>query len=264
MKKIRKKISFPNLLDITAFFLWGLLMLKYWVTGELYKLIHPNYFLLVFASGIILLIIASLKIVRNLIKKAPSTLKNEDNSSSLLPKKGASFLLIMVAMIGLTTEPKILNSTSALQRGLTDSLPPVSLQPEAFANASKPEDRTLIEWMRTINVYPEPDSYTGQKANLTGFVVHLDSLPDNYIYLSRFVLTCCAADAYPVGIPVKLPESNSKYPADTWLEIEGTMMTETLAYLGGKSSNNNGEVRYLVVNAQNVKIIPTPRNPYAQ
>lgn len=263
MKKFRKKILFPNLLDITAFSLWGLLMLKYWVTGELYRLIHPNYFLLVFASGIILLIIAGLKIVNNLTKTAPSTPANVENSL-LLPKKSASFLLIIVAMVGLITEPKVLNSTSALQRGLTDSLPPATLQPEAFANASKPENKTLIEWVRTLNVYPEPDNYTGQKANLTGFIVHLDSLPDNYIYLSQFVLTCCAADAYPVGIPVKLPESKSKYPEDTWLEIQGTMMTETLAYLGDKSSNNNREVRYVVVNAQNIKTIPTPRNPYAQ
>jgi uncharacterized repeat protein (TIGR03943 family) len=147
-----------------------------------------------------------------------------------------------------------------MQRGITDSLPPTTLQTQSFLASTPPEQRSLIEWVRTLNVYPEPDNYTNQRANITGFVVHLNQLPENYIYLSRFILTCCAVDAYPVGIVVKLPESRSNYAIDSWLEIKGVMSTETLPPLDPKSSKK--DQRQLVLQAEEVKKIPTPKNPY--
>ena len=79
------------------------------------------------------------------------------------------------------------------------------------------------------------------------------NLPENYIWLGRFVLTCCAADAYPVGLPVLLPENTFRtiYPQDSWVEIEGQMITETL--------NNQ---RKLTIKANSIKRIQAPKNPY--
>jgi uncharacterized repeat protein (TIGR03943 family) len=65
------------------------------------------------------------------------------------------------------------------------------------------------------------------------------------------VITCCAADAYPVSLPVKLTQSRDTYKPDSWLEIEGQMITESLA---GK--------RQLVIEAKSIKGIDEPKNPY--
>ena len=105
--------------------------------------------------------------------------------------------------------------------------------------------------MRTLNVYPEPDAYTGQQVKVIGFVTPMPDWPQNVFMISRFVLTCCAADAYPVGLPVQLPASAPVPEADAWLEVSGTMTT---ASLGGK--------RQLVVGSATLTPIPTPRNPY--
>ncbi|MGY6529138.1 MAG: TIGR03943 family putative permease subunit [Cyanobacterium sp.] len=264
MKTIKKNLLFFPLLDFSAFFFWGFLLFKYWATGELNLLIHPNYFLLVFIASIVLFIISALKLLHIYLKyyRRKNYLRESDNSILLLPKGFGSSLLIVVAVYGLVTQPMILNSQSAIQRGLVDSLPPVTLQPEAFGAGTKPEERTLIQWVRTLHVYPEPDTYKGQKANITGFVVHLDSLPDDYVYLSRFIITCCAVDAYPVGIPVKLPESRENYPPDTWLTVQGQMMTQTLPPLDATNTNSTREVRHLVLDASEVEVIPTPADPY--
>jgi uncharacterized repeat protein (TIGR03943 family) len=69
--------------------------------------------------------------------------------------------------------------------------------------------------------------------------------------ITRFVITCCAADAYPVGLPVKLKENRTAYPADSWFEVEGRMITETFK---GK--------RQLTIEANSLKKIPKPTNPY--
>jgi uncharacterized repeat protein (TIGR03943 family) len=124
-------------------------------------------------------------------------------------------------------------------------------QPQAFRSVTKAEDRSLIDWVRTLNVYPEPDAYAGQPVKVQGFVVHPPDLPSQYLLISRFVITCCAADAYPVGLPVKLKEKREVYRPDTWLEIEGQMITETLK---GK--------RQLTIEATSLKKISPPANPY--
>ena len=64
MKTIKKNLLFFPLLDFSAFFFWGLLLFKYWATGELNRLIHPNYFLLVFIASVVLFIISSLKVLQ--------------------------------------------------------------------------------------------------------------------------------------------------------------------------------------------------------
>lgn len=253
---------FNSFLDILAILLWAFLLFKYWLTGELNLLIHPNYFILVLITSIILFILSLLKIYQLFIqKKLPVSPNNNNNNfhSNLLPKGWASTILIFVALFGLTTKPIVLASQTAMQRGIIDSLPPATQQPQSFAVATNPENRSLIEWVRTLNAYPEPDNYTGQTANITGFVVHIDKLPDNYIYLSRFILTCCAVDAYPVGILVELPESRQNYPIDSWLEVQGVMSTQLLPSL---DSNNSKEKRQLVLRANMIKTIPTPKNPY--
>ncbi|NJO66452.1 MAG: TIGR03943 family protein, partial [Leptolyngbyaceae cyanobacterium RM1_405_57] len=67
----------------------------------------------------------------------------------------------------------------------------------------------------------------------------------------RFVITCCAADTYPVGLPVKIEGSRSTYPPDTWLRVKGSMITETL----------DGQ-RQLTIQASQLEEIEEPENPY--
>ena len=258
-----KKILFLSLLDIFAITSWGLLLFKYWFTGELNLLIHPNYFILVIITSIILLIISLFKIYQ-LVSKIKSIVINDNYSSNnfhsnLLPQGWAATILFLVAFVGLITKPIVLASQVAMQRGVTDSLPPTTQQPQAFTTNDIPEQRSLIEWVRTLNAYPEPDNYAGQKANIKGFVLYLDQLPDNYLYLSRFILTCCAVDAYPVGIIVELPESRRNYPPDSWLKIQGVMTTQILP---SPDDSITKDKRQLVLRAKTINSIPTPRNPY--
>ena len=62
----------------------------------------------------------------------------------------------------------------------------------------------------------------------SGFLIHPNEWPEGYLMVSLFVFTCCAADAYPVGLPVQLAVSRQAYAPDSWLEIEGKMATATI------------------------------------
>ena len=245
-------------LEGCALLAWGLLLLKYSFTGQYKLLIHPNYFSLVLGCGIVLLILGIVK-VKSILNHSQS---NKSEHISLFPPGLGNSLLLLVAIAGLLIPPKVLTSQTALKRGVGD-LPLTTIQPQAFRTASEPEERSLIEWIRTINAYPEPDAYRGQAANITGFVLHLSELPDNYIMLSRFVITCCAVDAYPIGIPIKLDTSRSSYPVDSWLTVAGIAIAETLPIKDRIETNTITEKRSVVIEARSIKTIPTPADPYS-
>lgn len=239
-------------LDVVAIAAWGILMLKYWLTGKLYLLIHPDYFWLAIVGGIGLLIVGFFKGLQ-LWKHRRQADKANPLHINVFPPGWGSFLLLTAAILGLMITPRAFTSQTALDRGVTELIGATRVQPQAFRAQVRPEERSLVDWVRTLNVYPEPDAYTGQKVKVQGFVIHQPNVSQEYIFLARFILTCCAADAYPVGLPVQLPSSSrQQYPPDTWLEVEGQMTTQTI-----------GEKRQLTIAANSLKKIPQPQNPYS-
>jgi uncharacterized repeat protein (TIGR03943 family) len=236
-------------LDILAVTTWGILLLKYAIDGTLYILIHPSYYLLVTVTGGCLLAIGlwqSWRLYCGKIANSP------EQHSSLLPLGVSSMLLLGTAIAGLIITPKLFTSNAAIQRGVSaEAVTVTRSQTQTFKTNVKPESRTLIDWKRTLANYPEPDAYAGQKANINGFVVYPKELPANYLLLSRFVITCCAADAYPISLPIKVTGDRQTYPQDSWLQINGKAIVETFA-----------GTRQLVIAATDIKPIPAPKNPY--
>ncbi|MEH2434159.1 MAG: TIGR03943 family protein [Nostoc sp.] len=256
MANKNSKSKIPNLLfpwlDALAITAWGILMLRYWLTNKLNLLIHPNYIWLAVVTGISFIIIGLFK-MQELSQQRRRDVTSNTQHISLFPPGWGSTLLLTTAIIGFIITPQVFASDKALQRGVTaDLLGSTRVKPQAFRATVLPEERSLVDWVRTVNVYPEPDTYTGQKVKVQGFVIHPPDIGKEYLFLARFVLTCCAADAYPVGLPVKLPNNQEAYSPDAWLEVEGQMVTENLA---GK--------RQLTIAATSLKKIPQPQNPYS-
>jgi uncharacterized repeat protein (TIGR03943 family) len=252
---------FPLLMaffDIAAILTWSALLFKFCWTKEINLLLHPDYIWLAYSAAFFLSGLGIFKVLqwigrslRNSRSRATRRPPAVEATSHFSIFPVGSALLLGVALFGLNFTPQPFASQTALDRGVTDTMTMTRSQPQSFRSKSRPEERTLTEWVRTLNVYPEPDAYKGQKARIEGFVIHVKDQPDNFLTLSRFVITCCAADAYPIGIPVKLSGSRSAYKPDQWLRVEGEMATQTLS---GK--------RQMVVVAKTLTEIPKPDTPY--
>jgi uncharacterized repeat protein (TIGR03943 family) len=245
--KIPKKLL--PLLDALAITAWGILILKYWFIGKLNLLIHPNYFWLALSGAAGLLIVGFAKGLQ--VWRSPAETSSVQHVN-LFPPAVSSTLLLFAAILGLAITPRVFASQTALERGVTEVVGVTRAHPQAFRVTVRSDERSLIDWVRTLNVYPEPDAYTGQKVKVQGFVIQPPEMDQHHLILARFVITCCAADAYPAGLPVKLAVSRNLYPPDTWLELQGTMITEVIS---GK--------RQLTINATSITKISQPQDPYA-
>ncbi len=234
-----------EVLDALILGTWSLAFFRYWITGKLFLLLHPDYMWLAHGAAIVLMGMAVFKLTQRR-RRAPVS-----SHATLLPPQLSRLILLAVAIVSLIYTPQAFASEAAIQRGISDSLTLTRSQPQRFVRQAGSEERTIIDWIRTLNVYPEPDAYTGQAVNVSGFVIHPEEWPEDYLMVSRFVLTCCAADAYPVGLPLQLAVSRQAYAPDSWLEVKGKMVTATI----------DGQ-RQLAIEPTEIEPIPEPRNPY--
>jgi len=90
------------------------------------------------------------------------------------------------------------------------------------------------------------EARAGEPITLEGFVTRESSAPPDEILLTRYIVTCCVADATIAQVRiVGLPPSS--YPDDEWLQVTGAV------YPVG---------REVLVAADGVQQIPVPSEPY--
>ncbi len=239
--------KFSPWLESCAIAAWGIALFRLWITGKLFLLIHPNYIPLTIIAAFILMIVGFTEAWRVWQRRRSS---RQGHVTLFKPSLGSS-LLLFVAIISFLIEPRPFTSEKAIHRGVIDSIADARTVPQSFRASNRPEQRTLVEWVRTVSAYPEPDAYKGQKVSVTGFVVHSPDQPDNMFLITRFIITCCAADVYPVSLPVKITESRVNYPPDRWLKVEGQIDVD-----------GSGSKRQVVIVANNITAIAEPKNPY--
>ncbi len=86
--------------------------------------------------------------------------------------------------------------------------------------ASSSREKNLLDWLLTFDRNRDPAAFDGQEARMTGFVYRDSQYTDDTFMLSRFVVSCCVADATPIGLVVHWPEA-SALANDQWVEVAG-------------------------------------------
>lgn len=130
----------------------------------------------------------------------------------------------------------------------------ISLSPVGVASQSafqrSPLDRNILDWLREFDRAASPAAFNGTAADVIGFVYREPTFDEDSFMLSRFTMSCCVADAFPIGMPVSAPES-AEYTAGVWLRVRGELAAADFA----------GD--YLpVLFADSLEPIAQPRQPY--
>jgi uncharacterized repeat protein (TIGR03943 family) len=136
-------------------------------------------------------------------------------------RAAGSLLVVAAAVVGLLVlPPRTLTSAAASQRSLNVS-GTLSRAQTSTLEGQDPAAYTVRDWASLLR-YDTDGHLVGKSATLTGFVTPDRTDPANVFFITRFVITCCAVDAQPVGVPVYLPGWQKQYSADAWVTATGT------------------------------------------
>ena len=81
----------------------------------------------------------------------------------------------------------------------------------------------MQDWVGALSADPNPKDYAGKPVQISGIVLHNPaSMPPGYIMVMRYQVTCCIADARPVGLIVK-DTSHGALADNQWVSVSGTM-----------------------------------------
>jgi len=67
-----------------------------------------------------------------------------------------------------------------------------------------------------------PEAVLGKQVNLSGYV--LDRGKEDVFFIARLVVSCCAVDAQPIGVPVYRPGWRAEVEPGAWITIEGAFV----------------------------------------
>lgn len=191
------------------------------VTGQLGLYIHPRYF----GFTVVMAVLGLAFVVASFF--FPATASGEPTTTRrrlVLSVTGSAVLLSIAAVAVLALPPATLTSATATQREVNSGgldTTEAAEQAAVLVGTGDYERLSVKEWVSLLAQSEDPALFADKTARLTGFVLPDADDPDNVFYIARFVVTCCAVDAQPIGVPVYLPGWANSYSTDEWVEVTG-------------------------------------------
>jgi len=81
-------------------------------------------------------------------------------------------------------------------------------------------EKNILDWLNAFQRQGDPAVFNGQAAHVIGFVYRDGRFAQDTFMVARFTVSCCVADAAPVGLIVQWPEA-ANLPTDQWVEVTG-------------------------------------------
>lgn len=235
LRTIHRPLNLIVLAEVAILSGTATLLLARWIRGQLSYYIHPRYSWLVVTAGLILLLLALVRL-RALI-----------DGDGGRERPGWGYLLLATPLLlGTLIPARPLGADTLAGRGIElnrtiDSSRAVRLTDDT-------RRWTLLDWGTALSVQGE--ELQGAPADLVGFVFHDSSLGSDAFYAVRYVVTCCAADGAGVGLPV-IWSNGATLPEDSWVRVTGQIDWMNLA-----------GVEQPVLRADSVEPIAEPDDPY--
>ncbi|MFP4322516.1 MAG: TIGR03943 family putative permease subunit [Anaerolineales bacterium] len=212
---------------------------------------------LTWLGAALLILMALINALELLSEAGDSNLREEDalEGHFAMPGNAASwvFLGILAAplMLGLGVPAQPLGA-GAIGGEVTSDVRSVGFNEKNVTVTQDAEDRNLLDWIRVFARSTDLAEFEGQEVtDLMGFV-HRDARfegTDRFM-LVRFTLSCCVADARPIGLIIETPEALN-FPVDTWLEVSGPIVIQEV-----------DGIETPVIQPESITEIDQPEHPY--
>ena len=129
----------------------------------------------------------------------------------------------------------------------------ISLRPVGVGNAAtfsrSPLDRNILDWLREFS-RAAPAEFNGEPLDVIGFVYREPQHSDDEFMISRFTMSCCVADAFPIGMPARMEGAGDLRPGG-WVRVGGSLQAE----------NFDGAL-LPVIQVESLETVDEPEQPY--
>jgi uncharacterized repeat protein (TIGR03943 family) len=238
-------------------FLLGGAILRISVTDVYLRYVKAGLRPFLVVAGVLLVVIACVTLYREVFRRSPAedggaahpeAYSTDGTHAHAHGGPRVAWLLLLTVFAIFLVGPPALGSYAASRGGTSvakhSDYPPLP--------AGDPVTVTVLDYASRA-VWDRGVSLTDRRVRVTGFV---SPRPGGGSYLTRMVLTCCAADGRPVkvGLSGQAPEGLA---ADTWVEVVGRYDPRT-----DKDRANDETIPYLEV--ESLRVVPEPVQPYEQ
>lgn len=161
-------------------------------------------------------------------------------------------LVLLPIVLGVVVPPQPLGAAAISNREVnvtsSGSALPAAVRAAADKNAV---DKHQLDWLNTFagSAHPAED-FAGQPVDVVGFVFRDERFAADQFMVTRFVVSCCVADANVAGMVVQWPET-AALTADQWVRVRGVLAPGQL-----------GERTLPVVVADAITPAEAPQQPY--
>jgi uncharacterized repeat protein (TIGR03943 family) len=184
------------------------------------------------------------------IKRSRQHNEEHEHEHDHAPTSSNLWFMLVPLLIGVLIPARPLDSSALATKGFNTNSPLVSADSSAQLFETDSEERNVLDWIKLFNYERDASQFFGQKASVIGFVYFDESLGENQFLVSRFVVSCCAADGFALGMAVDWSGA-STLEQDSWVLVKGTVQSITL----------NDQVVPLI-QAESVQAVPAPEQPY--
>lgn len=214
--------SFQNRLRSVFFFGIVLMLLKLLVSGDIQYFIAPKMVKFTIITLVACIIIGLIHFFELLKEHHPSCDCSNQKNRTLS-------LVILISIPVITSSlfsTNVLGASIASKRSISYSENIVKKQVQKIK--VKNDDSEFIKVDDSMyghiisDVQDSVDQYVGKKISFNGFVYRDKQIRKNQIYVSRFAITCCVADAQVFGLIVEGKEV-SAFKNDQWVNVTGTI-----------------------------------------
>lgn len=229
----------------------GIFLLSRLLNGTLSFYIHPRFNVLILLTAVGLTALG----IAYAIQQRRHANHEDDHAHSHDVSWAGLLLLAIPVVLGLLVEPRPLGASALQNReinigneaSLVSANAPEGSELSIIANAG---ERNILDWQYLFQRSSNPTDFDGEEAHVIGFVYRDDRFATTQFMVSRFTVSCCVADAAPIGLIVEWPDTAVLTP-DSWVEVSGTIQARTF----------NG-VQMPVLVAESVTPTETPKQPY--
>lgn len=193
--------------------------------GQLALYIHPRYFVftIVMAAIACVLVMAAFAVVPGV----------QDEHLPEEAERGWGWLwsvgsigIIVAAVVGLLIlPPRTLTTATVNQRDLNGSSSTLTQNVSSKLAGGDYSSFSVRDWASLLKKGLGRAFFADKTATVTGFVTADKTDRSNVFFVTRFVITCCAVDAQPIGIPVYYPGWQKKFNTDSWVTISSGFAT---------------------------------------